>query len=75
MSMRKTDDWVRIPITLETAQDLHGLKFKGEKSGHNSGSTQVERELSGHVEQLVTTEQRLGETGYFSIRAGQAKPG
>jgi integrase len=34
MSMQKTDDWVRIPITLETAQALHTLKFKGEKNGH-----------------------------------------
>jgi integrase len=34
MSMQKTDDWVRIPITQETAQALHGLKFKGEKNGH-----------------------------------------
>jgi integrase/recombinase XerD len=31
MSMQKTDDWVRIPITLETAEALHSLKFKGEK--------------------------------------------
>jgi integrase len=31
--MQKTGDWVRIPITAETAQALHGLRFKGEKDG------------------------------------------
>lgn len=33
MSMQKTDEWVRIPITLEAARALRGLNFKGEKNG------------------------------------------
>jgi integrase/recombinase XerD len=33
MDMQKTGDWVYIPITQETAQALHSLKFKGEKAG------------------------------------------
>lgn len=33
MDMRKTGDWVYIPITTDTVQTLHTLKFKGEKAG------------------------------------------
>jgi hypothetical protein len=56
-----------------------GIHEATEKRGFSSPKVfirhAVERELSGHADQLVTTEQRLGEIGYFSMRAGQAKPG
>jgi integrase len=33
MSMQKTGEWVRIPVTQEVADALHSLSFKGEKDG------------------------------------------
>jgi integrase len=33
MSQQKTKEWVRVPITREVVDALHGLNFKGERDG------------------------------------------
>ncbi len=65
MQQKKTKEFVRIPITAETADALHALPFKGEKDGKNYLVLHRHRQDEDFGDDL--------EEAYYNVASGRPK--